>query len=138
MDIPRELSKNIQLVYNVNPRKMAIVVRGSSNSSTGSSAIFTTSLNNNFFLTAVSLTNQSDATADNTLISFVIIPRGGVATNILRFAKITTTVFQGSITLNLTVPILLDRGSVISFNTSFTVGASNSSASLVGYETDPQ
>jgi len=136
--LPRELSKNIQAVLIVNPKNISNsdIVKSDSRATTGSTTLHTTSTTRDTYLVSVTLGAQADATADNTLVNLTITPSKTAVTNILRLAKLTTTVFTGNISLNLSEPLLLARNTAISFGSTFTVGAVNMTASVVLFEVD--
>ena len=139
MEIPRELGKNIQLNYDVNPLRFVNEINIINRTTTASAAtVFTTPSDRDFFLTGVTLANVSDATADNTTIALNITLESGVVVSIILLRKLTTTAFDKVVTNDFTIPIKLLRGSPITFINAFTVGASVSSVITIGYTTDPQ
>jgi len=138
LSIPREISKNIQLTYGVNPKLVSLIVRDGTRTLTGSEVIFTTSSVSDFYLVSVAISNQSNATADNTSVFIQGTPRGKAVQNFLLLSKLTTTATTSQNSINPVIPVLLDRASTIVFGSAFTVGASSTSINLIGYEVDPQ
>jgi len=138
LEIPRQLAKDIQLVYNVNPRRVLQVVTGVTRLISGNVTMFTAPTDRDFFLTSASLNNQSDVSCDNTTITMAVTPEGAAPEQVLLFSKITLTVFQHGETVHFNPPIKIERGSGIDFGSVFTVGVSVSGATLTGYTTDPQ
>jgi len=134
--LPVDLVATIQPVLIANPKRNVNTIRGTNKATTGTTTLFTTPADRDFFLTSASLNNQSDVSADNTGISLSVIPEGKAADEILRFDKITLTVFQDSIALVFNPPIKLERGSAISFGSTFAAGASITGATITGYDVD--
>lgn len=137
-DIPRGLSKDIQLVYGVNPLERTNVHRSNFRSSTGSITIFTVPTDRPFFLTQLILQNVSDATADNTLIVIAGTAFGEPLRNIIQITKLTTTAFDDNITLTFRNPMRMEPGSTLTLTNTFAAGASTSAGTVLGFTTDPQ
>jgi hypothetical protein len=88
-----------------------------------------------FYLTAVSLSNMSDVTADNTEIG-VSCSIGGVYKNILTIQKLSLTAFNQTVSKIFVPPIKIDKGSDLRLSSTFTVGVSRSGAEFQGYFVD--
>ena len=139
LQIPRELAKQIQLVYSVNAVPVANIFENETRTTTtGASNIFMTPTNRDFFLTHVYLHNVSDATADNTIIRLIVTKENGVQVDIIAFSKITTTAFSATHSITFNTPIKLLRGTNITFVNAFTVGVSVSDVNFSGFTIDPQ
>lgn len=138
MQIPRELAKQIQLVYGVNPKRFVNIVRGGTLTSTGASSLFVASSERDTFLTSATLSYMADATADSIFYKINITPEGKALDEVIFLAKITTTAASDSITLSFNPPIKLERGSDVTFSHAFTVGVSVMGASVTAFETDPE
>lgn len=137
MQLPRELGKQILPVFNVNANKIINVVERTSSASSGTSTIMTTDLNRDFFLTDVWVSGTADVTADNVSYVLAFTPRGKASISV-RLLKQTTTAGDHQLHLDFNFPLLLDRGSVITIASAFTVGASTREATAFGFTTDPQ
>jgi hypothetical protein len=131
--IPKLIVPSIQPVFEVG--KKIGIVRSASKTTTGTTPIYTTPADRDFFLTNLFLSNVTDASCDNTSI-FIQFVQNGV-TYYLLFPKITLTAFSGNTQLNLSVPIKVDRASNISISSTFTLGTSTSHGVIVGYLNDP-
>lgn len=133
-DVPNELGKTVVPVLISNPAKEENLVWANniSSSSIAGMVIYTTPNNKDFYLTYLNLSNQSDATADNTEI-IVRANMGGVLRDLINMSKLTTTAFTDNIISNFTIPIKIDRGSNIVLRNVFTAGTSTSAVCLAGY-----
>lgn len=133
MAIPRELAKDIQLVYNINPDNHEDVLRSTFNTAT----LFTVPTSQqDFFLTGSFITsssvNQSASQAD----TLIITPKG--KTPVIINAAYTSTPATGVNTntsnITLSKPIQLEAGSLITA----TVGSSASVITITGFLVNKQ
>jgi len=141
MALPRKLVDNIQPTYSINTRHMINVVQRTSRSTTGSTILFTTPTDRDFFLTSMTVAATCDATADSTNYSGFLFPFNSPATSVLviEIPKQTTTALSNVHQIKtFDPPIKISRGSAISITQAFTVGTSIVTGSLMGYTTDPQ
>lgn len=138
LQIPRELAKQIQLTYEVNPKRIVTFNTSSTRNTSGTTIVITTPTDRDFFLTSLQLSTQFNATADNTLISMNAVLKGGPTRAIIRLQKLSLTAYTGITTREFNPPVLLERGSDISMGSTFTVGSGITGASIMGYTTDPQ
>lgn len=132
--MPTEASDKIVLTYPLN-EKVVKIVRGSEKTTTGSSTVYTTPSNKDFYLTGCYLQNNSNATADNTDIRLTCVIDGGTQF-LIQFKKITLTAFNNMLNREFSVPIKLDRNSTIVLSSAFTVGSSTTSAGITGFEVE--
>lgn len=136
--IPKEVINSIQPVYVANPSILYSYkpfFTSGAITTTGTSTVKTTTTGRRTFLTMICLNNQSNATADNTLITFgAQLINQSASSTVLRLSKLTTTAFDKAITISFPYPIELAEGSAISFGSSFTVGASVTGCSVAGFE----
>lgn len=141
--IPNELAEKIVPVIDINQKHVRIcdVVRHVSSTTSGSTNIYTTPSNKDFYLVGASLSISKNATCDDESgeVDYNIIIDGGSRSFII-LAKLTLTALNSSITLSLNNPIKIDRGSVISIagNVTFTVGAMVKAATLIGYTVETE
>jgi len=138
MKIPRELMEKIQLVYNVNPKRVVNVARGTTSTTTGEVSAFVTPTDRDFFLTHINISTASDVVCDNTRIAVLVTPEGNTRLRILSIVKETLTVHQESAQLALVPPLKVERGSNITLQTIFTVGFNERTIEILGFFTDPQ
>lgn len=137
IEIPRELAKQIQLVYNVNPVKISRVFAGTTSDAT-TSDIFDVSTTKRTFVTSIMLSVTKDVLATSVISTVNIEPINSQIqnSNLIRYEPLIAGSFLN--TVNFQNPIELKKGSVISVTNSTAVGSIDSSAVIVIYETDPQ
>jgi len=138
LQIPRELMKQIQLVYNVNPTRIVNVLESASGSVSGNTVAFTTPATQDFFLTGVTISTISDATADNTSILGFCTLEGKASANFITIVKLTTTAHEQTSVIEFNPPLKLERNTTVGVFTSFTVGANTKAINIIGFVTDPQ
>jgi len=133
--IPNRFSDFVQPVMEVNPKsfRRINVVKENSRITTGSTALYTTPTDRDFFLVAGYLQAVADATADNTTIYLLIQPIDSAEVNIIQMRKLSLTAFSEKISFCLPFPIKIKRGTTISFGTTYTVGACVINAVIMGY-----
>lgn len=129
--IPNETLDKIQLTYDLNNKFVNRVRSITVSTTTNATTIYAVPTNEDFYLTNIYLSNMSDATADNTSV-VIQVTTEGITRNIVAFAKLTTTAFSNTVSVDFPYPVKLDRGSNITFICAFTVGASSSRASISG------
>lgn len=129
--IPKVVNPSIQPVYNV-LRRICNIAREASRTSSGTSAIYTTPTDRDFFLTGMHMAFQANATSDGTSLIFAFTPAGQSATTIT-IPKLTTTAITASLVKDFSIPIKLERGTAINITYAFAAGASTVSASITGF-----
>jgi hypothetical protein len=135
-DIPSELAKSIVPVININPKNYTIsnvVAINDIVNSGGSATVYTVPTNKDFYLTNASLSMIKDVTATSIGTTLTVTPETGLATTILKIIGLTLTVQEEAVQLNLTFPLKLKKGSVISLANSTATGNVSASASIVGF-----
>lgn len=136
LQIPRALAKDIQLVYDVGETFKSFIPVSFSDIriTTGTSTLLTAHATRRTFLTGISLSTQADATANNTTIFINATLRGRALATILRLAKVTTTLYEGSLSITFPTPIEIEPSSTVTMTNTFTVGASSAAGSVHGFE----
>jgi len=132
--VPKHLAEKVVPVMEVNPKILQpinIFVRGSSAAS-GTSTIYTTPTDKDFFLCGVSCDMNSDAAADNTYYVLQATLQDGTTLD-LRWQKTTLTAFNKTAIYNFPKPIKLKKGSTVTIGTTFTVGAATKDVTIWGY-----
>lgn len=130
--IPTQLADKVVPVMEVNPkllRRCNYVA-----SATANGTIATTPTDRDLFIFAVTLCGQQNG-AGTSNPRVVITPKGGLATTMVALQlRATAAVDKDSLvtSLNLTYPILLERGSTITFTTT----ATSATATVFGYTTE--
>jgi len=135
---PQGLANQIVPVIELNPKlfRLTNVLRDAASVSTGSTTIFTTSSDKDFFLTNVSLTTEANATADSVFTKMEVI-QDGVTRVIALIRKLSLTAHSSSLVLQFNNPLKVDRGTAITITQSFTVGASTTGGLIAGFEVEP-
>jgi len=138
MQIPRELAKQIQLVYGVNPlREIQIANVSVSDATTGT--ILTTNSAKDTFLVGFLLTVAKSSLSPSAFSAIRFTVAGGVggsANFMIRYEPLTAGQFTES--LSLPLPIKLDRGSDITVTNSSATASIDATGIVYFYETDPQ
>ena len=133
--IPNQLAEKVVPVMEVNPkllRRCDVAVSGT-RTSTGSTTLYTTPTDKDFYLTSALMEVGSDVTADNTG-SYLRVVINGTNVDIIYLRKPTTVATSQALSQDFSgCPIKLDRGSTIIMNLSFTVGAASQHALITGY-----
>lgn len=108
------------------------IARSAGSATTGATTIYTTPADKDFYLTSVQISGAADATADNVEYTIECVT-DGVARSLIGLRKITTTAFTGQSSIAYLYPLKIDRNSIISVNTAFTVGAASKRGAITGY-----
>lgn len=110
------------------------IVRSNVRATSGSSTVFATPTDKDFYLVAANLSLSADAACDNTnCVMNVTID--GVLSNrdIIRIQKLSLTAINDTVSLHLTKPLKIDRGTNITINSTFTVGNAIFGGCIIGY-----
>lgn len=97
--------------------------------------MYTTPSDRDFFLCNIQLSLQADVTADNTS-AFIQFTTDGTSRFFL-LPKLTTTVFQDSVVMNLSTPLKIDRNTNIILTSTYTVGTATTHGFISGYLNSP-
>jgi hypothetical protein len=122
----------ITLNYNINP-KYSTIVRDSSSSVTGSSTIYTTPADKDFYLTEAQLGYDKDAVCDAISFVYLTVIQGGAGRKLITIPIRTTTSDFRHIILQFAYPVKLDKNSAITHYVSFTAGTCYRTASIAGF-----
>jgi len=135
---PQELTGQALPVMDMTPNfhRFANIVRSVQATTSGTSTLYTTPTDKDFYLTAASLNYEKDVVNDSLLV-YLSVVIDGATNNVLRIGKLGTTASKGESSIALSPPIKLDRGSQILIGGSFTAGALNKSGSIIGYTVEP-
>lgn len=131
--IPNVVNPTIQPVFEVK-KKYCNVQRRGSRATTGSSTIFITPSDKDFYLVAASIHLIKDVTCDlatgqigiNTVLD-------GTTNQCVSVATLTLTAQSVESSLSFNPPIKVDRNTALGFTTTFTAGACSTSATIAGY-----
>lgn len=136
MEIPRELAKQIQLVYKVNPEREIRPFAATVNDSQGG-GVFTTHAIKRTFLVGATLTVSKDvvSTSLNSLMS--VVPKRGGTTTVLRinYEPVTAGNHHAEISFP---PMELEKASAIILSNSTSTASIDTHLVFYFYETDPQ
>jgi len=129
---PQEVEDKIRAVFVANEENIIDTIRSATRTTTGSTTIFTTPSDKDFFLTYATLSYHCNASADaiQYLVQIII---DGATQSILRLSKITLIALNDRLTINFNPAIQLDRNTAISLTQTFTVGLSSVSGAVGGY-----
>lgn len=131
-NIPKETGDRIVLTHDVQIPILEYIHRQGTRTTTGSSTLFTTPSDRDFYLDTVVLSLSSNATADN-LGGGISVTILGTSREILRIEKLTTTLINETITLSFPEPLKIDSGTNITFGSVFSVGASICGVVITGH-----
>jgi len=135
--VPQSINNFIQPVMEVNPKLLRacnIVKRATATNAT-TATIYTTPATQDFYLVAAAISYIKDVTSTS-VFSRINITIDGVNVTLLEIPGITLTPATGQMSLNLTFPIKIDRGTNISVNNSTNVANINAIGTIVGYVVD--
>lgn len=102
---------------------------------TGLITVYTARPNRDTYITGMILSWASNALADNTYYQVTAVIKG-VTRVIALLTKITLTANSNHVYIQFKNPLKLDRGGAIRHGSVFTVGASQYSTTLYGYEVE--
>lgn len=137
-NIPNVVTPSIQPVFETD-RKFCDVVRTNSITATsGSSTLFTTPSDKDFYITGAAISMAKDATCDlatsNVNITIIV---GGTSRQIVQLSALTTTAQTQNMFVNFNPPIKVDRNTAISRGSfSFTAGSGMCQSAIWGYTQD--
>jgi len=111
------------------------IIRSNSRNTTGSSTVYTTPTDKDFYLQAVLLSWEANAASDCTefWVNVTTDTENVASQRILGARRTTLTAGRGEQILSLVKPIKLARNTQVTLNQSFTVGAASMGASVIGY-----
>ena len=139
MTLPRELGKMIVPTYSVNPIRIANIVEFFNKNNTGTSTIFTTPADRDFFLTGASISGSADVLYDGLTCRVSGTLPNGAAVDLIMSKNRPLVVFGNVFhSRDYTHPIKLKKGSTITVTLSFAAGTPLYSIVIQGYTTDPQ
>lgn len=122
------------LTPTVELRPTSDIFRAANATASGTTTIFTTPSDKDFFLVGGYLTSSYDATADSIFTQLRFTDGLGVANRVLLdHRKITTTATNEATAFTTAFPIKVARNTAITMVTSFTVGTSACAAGIHGY-----
>jgi len=134
LDLNTEIIPTVIPVCEVNPKftKMGIS-RSQSLTNATANTIYTTPATQDFYLTGGCLSFVRDATATSTLFNIQYYDEHGQTQNLLTFAGVTLTAGSGAAATPLFNPIKVQRGTIISINSSTNTGNFKVTAQVYGY-----
>jgi len=135
--VPVEYAEKVVPTFETNTKllRRCNIVKQGARTTNGSSTLYATPTDKDFYLCSFWLQNISSATADNVSISLLATIEG-ISTAIIYFNKPTLTLFQETLQVSVPFPIRLDRGTNVTISSTFTLGTSNTSAVIIGYTDD--
>ena len=137
LDIPRTLSKDIQLTYDCNPRRSVKLAAATCADATTTTA-FTSSSTRRTFITGILLTATKSALSTSIISQVNGTPKGGAANYsfcALRYEPLTAGSFNTFVSFP--VPLEIEKGSAVNVTNSTAVASIDTSAIIQYYEEDP-
>lgn len=135
--IPSNIVNSIQPVIDVNPasNRRVNIVRNASSSATGSTTLYTTPANQDFFVTNLYFSFDKTAICDAALVYIGVTIDGALRSFSAR--TLTLTIEPGQVvSIEFPVPIKVDRNTAIVLVGDFGAGALTKSGTVVGYTTN--
>ena len=111
------------------------IVRSGTATNSTTATIYTTPTNQDFYLTAVTLSYIKDVTSTSTS-SAITATIDGITQSILRIPQISVTVGSGTMSLSFPIPIKLDRGFNIAVVNATNIANISANGCIIGYLTD--
>lgn len=138
MQIPRQLAKDIQLSYNVNPvREVSIKIKELNDGT--ATTIHTADSVKRTFITGGNLAVAKDVVNTSQRSSLDIFPlKTGVSTSIMQLKYEPLTAGDSVTSVNFPEAIEVQKGSTIILKNSNGTASINTFGSIVFYETDPE
>ncbi|MEK9171058.1 MAG: hypothetical protein AAB789_01970 [Patescibacteria group bacterium] len=133
---PSRLLDFITPVIDINPNHNRIlnVIKSTKLATSGQAVVYTTPTNQDFYLVTASLQSTDDVTSDNTETILAVKVGGTTELPILIHKKPSVTLFREFSGIYLgPIGMKLDRGTTITLDNSFTVGASTKAVVITGY-----
>lgn len=134
--IPSQLQGTVVPVMEVNPKllRKTNFISGSTSSATGALSVITASTSVDTFITNLNVNLIKDATCDQaTGVVSIACTQDGIGKTLIRIPVITLTAQVFNMEIGFMNPIKVDRGSVITFSTSYSVGVMVRSAQVQGF-----
>ncbi len=127
-----EVSPNLVAVVPITP--VCRIIKAAGSSATGTMNVWTTPTDKDFYLTGANLSMVKDAANDMATgnVSLAVFV-DGVAVNPIGIALLTLTAQNQTVQANFSIPIKLDRGSVISVGATYAAGAMRRFVTINGY-----
>lgn len=137
--IPNEIAEKVVPVMEVNPNLLRNIniVESTSRTTSGTSTIYTTPTNKNFFLCGIFLGGMADAAADSTSFTLSGTIKGGASgATLLSIPKLSLTAINFNQYVRFSYPILMQPNTAISITQTFAVGNSTIRGIVYGYVED--
>jgi hypothetical protein len=137
LQVPRELAKAIQLIYNVNPTR-EVQIRNKVAADSVSEVIHTTHATKRTFLIAVSLSVAKDIVSPSVRSRISLFPKGKAVIDVieLRYEPLTAGDYVES--LSLPIPMELEKNSEIKVLNQSATASIDAAAKIYFFEVDPQ
>lgn len=132
-DVPTQLASKVVPVLIANPPIFSTIGKDISEGSTGSTTIYTTPSDKDFYLTSMGLAYTKDAVCDNVLVNGRVTNSDGTTVQLILLPSQTTTAGNDHEILPLLYPLKLARSSNISMAGNFTAGTMNKRMFITGY-----
>jgi len=135
--LPKDMEAKIRAVFNVNPdRQIRFVAANLSDSLSGT--LFTASATKETYLVAAHLSTAKDVVATSLFTNLTAVAFGDSEKTLLRIRYEPVTAGQFTTNMAFPLPILLEKGSVVSIKHSTAVASIDSAGIIYFFEVDPQ
>lgn len=135
-----EIDRKFQPTVETNPFAVNVcnIVRTGVRATTGTSTVYTTPTDKDFYVTAIALGLTKDVTCDAATgrlqLSATI---DGSAQVLISIPFLTLTVMDENVSLTLPFPVKIDRNTNITHSLTFTAGAASFTGTVIGFTIDP-
>jgi len=129
---PIECKPDIQPVIEAGPKFTTIIKTLSRTTTSTGTAIYTTPVGKDFYLTFVSLCVTKDANSDNTGVSISIVNEGE-RRNIINLCTQSVTAGSHNMALPLPYPVKVDRNTAINIYMTFAAGTMAGNVTIGGF-----
>jgi hypothetical protein len=134
---PTKIADTVQPVININPKdyRKTNLLKQTTKTNTGTSAIFTTDAIKETYITGVLLSWMSTVASDSTTAHVTCVQDGGIV-YLQRLAKLTLTATTKDMFISFMNPVKVDKNTNVNLTLGFTVGAENAQTCVYGYTVD--
>jgi len=130
-EAPQQVANTVQPVFNVGDKYSNVVASGEL-VATGSTTVYTTPTEEDFYLTNAYLNSQCDSACDSTEINLNVVV-GGKSCELIHFMKFSASSYSRFEDMSFPFPIKLDRNSAITITHTYAAGNATVGASIVGF-----
>ncbi len=131
--VPTQLAEKVVPVLISNPKQTPTILKRSASDTSGTSIIYTTPKNHDFYLTYAMLSSMDDSASDNVKTRLQINIKGSTNVALIEHRSLSLVADNSNTAIEFTAPILLERNSSILVSNVFSVGNSTKTGIIAGY-----